>query len=183
MSKSLKIVWFLASLVILASIATRGSAVDPTFTGPTQGPINEASTDFTISVDKPFNGNFHVDVSGGGLNEKLTFDFSKDTTSASFTITPSEVGTVTLLANADGGPKIEKALYYNVVSPTPTPTATMEVAIRALKAAKAYSIREDHIPLGTNQLQGLLAIPKFFQSKNFFSQKKFVIGGSHAASH
>lgn len=143
MSKSLKIVWFLASLVILASIATRGSAVDPTFTGPTQGPINEASTDFTIS----------------------------------------DVGTVTLLANADGGPKIEKALYYNVVSPTLTPTATMEVAIRALKAAKAYSIREDHIPLGTNQLQGLLAIPKFFQSKNFFSQKKFVIGGNHAASH
>ncbi len=141
MSKSLKIVWFLASLVILASIATRGSAVDPTFTGPTQGPINEASTDFTIS----------------------------------------DVGTVTLLANADGGPKIEKALYYNVVSPTPT--ATMEVAIRALKAAKAYSIREDHIALGTNQLQGLLAIPKFFQSKNFFSQKKFVIGGNHAVSH
>ncbi len=42
--------------------------------------------------------------------------------------------------------------------------------------------REIHIPLGTNQLQVLLAIPKFFQSKNFFSQKKFVIGGNHAAS-
>jgi hypothetical protein len=118
----------LIGILFLVSLSPVSYAMDATFIGPTSGPINEYSEPFTISTDKDFNGRFRVEVKGGGLDQVLKIDFAKGDVSHSFQIKPTALGPVTLLANPDGGPKIDKQLTYNVVqvdpTPTPTPSAT-----------------------------------------------------------
>ncbi|NCW94620.1 MAG: hypothetical protein EBW79_06530, partial [Actinobacteria bacterium] len=103
-------------LLLMSSVNLLPSkAADADFSGPSQGPVNTESAPFTITVDRSFNGNFHVDISGGGLDERKVLSFPKNATSTTFTITPTATGTVTLIANPASGPKSDKTLLYNVI--------------------------------------------------------------------
>ncbi|MEY2822407.1 MAG: hypothetical protein RLZZ485_43, partial [Actinomycetota bacterium] len=87
-------------LLIVATIGTssylsEGAVPEHTFAGPTQGEVNTASSLFIITVDRTFNGNYQVDIIGGGLNESRTLPFGRDVTSQSFSITPTATGKVT----------------------------------------------------------------------------------------
>jgi hypothetical protein len=111
----LRIVSLGLALLLVSSVNILSSkAAGADFTGPSQGPVNTESSVFTVTVDKSFNGNFHIDISGGGLNERKVINFGKDETSATFTITPTLMGMVTLIANPASGPKEDKTLLYNV---------------------------------------------------------------------
>ncbi len=103
------------------------SAADATFAGPEQGPVNTESLPFTLTVDQEFAGNFHIDITGAGLNYRLTLDFDKSANTKTFTIMPPQIGLVTLVANPAGGPKIDRTRTYNVtngINPSPSPSTS-----------------------------------------------------------
>ena len=99
-------------------------AVGIDLSGPISGAINEKSSEFSLTVDKDFNGQVRVEILGGGLDYVLRVDFNKGDLFRTFTITPTALGSVTLVANPEGGPKIDKTWIYTVGTPTPTPTPT-----------------------------------------------------------
>ena len=105
------------------------NAANATFSGPAEGPVNKESMPFKIVLDQQFAGNFHVDVSGAGLDYRISVNFDKSSNSQAFTILPTQVGEVRLIANPSGGPRIDRTLTYRVTngidpSPSPTPTTT-----------------------------------------------------------
>ncbi len=71
------------------------------FTGPTNGFSNTESTSFTVDPDYDFVGDVVITPSGGGLSTPITLSFT-DSSPQSFTITPTELGTVTLTMDYDG---------------------------------------------------------------------------------
>ncbi|NDD60112.1 MAG: hypothetical protein EB011_02260, partial [Actinobacteria bacterium] len=87
---------------------TSSHAVGIDLSGPISGAINEKSSEFSLTVDKDFNGQVRVEILGGGLDYVLRVDFNKGDLFRTFTITPTALGSVTLVANPEGGPKIDK---------------------------------------------------------------------------
>ena len=110
--------------VFLSVNSSQVSANDPIFVGPSQGIVNVESSVFSITFPRDTNGSFHVKIFGGGLDERKSVRRDRDTDTYFFTITPTQIGLVTLIANPDSGPKIDKTLFYNVLTPTPSPTPT-----------------------------------------------------------
>ena len=110
--------------VFLSVNSSQVSANDPIFVGPSQGIVNVESSVFSITFPRDTNGSFHVKIFGGGLDERKSVRRDRDTDTYFFTITPTQIGLVTLIANPDSGPKIDKTLLYNVLTPTPSPTPT-----------------------------------------------------------
>ena len=110
--------------VFLSVNSSQVSANNPIFVGPSQGIVNVESSVFSITFPRDTNGSFHVKIFGGGLDERKSVRRDRDTDTYFFTITPTQIGLVTLIANPDSGPKIDKTLFYNVLTPTPSPTPT-----------------------------------------------------------
>ena len=103
-------------------------AAQASFTGPSQGIVNSDSAPFTVTVDNEFNGNFHIDVKGGGLNYRVVLAFDRPNETLNFTIRPTQIGVVTLVANPSSGARLDRTLLYNAIAsvdPTPTPTPTV----------------------------------------------------------
>ena len=98
-------------------------AADFTLDGPTSGVINVASEPFVITTGGGFNGNIRVTIEGGGLNTTQAFNFNRSDLSQSFTITPTALGTVTIVARSETGNPQSNTHYYIVGSPTPTPVS------------------------------------------------------------
>lgn len=77
-------------------------AVDPyisyTFTGPSSGNVNSASTNFTVTPDAAINGTITITPSGAGSTglDPVILTFSNSATPQTFTITPTVAGSITL---------------------------------------------------------------------------------------
>ena len=72
-------------------------ATSYTFTGPTSGTVNTASSTFTVTpVGGAYTGVITINVSGGGLSTSVPLTSSNSATAQTFTITPTATGTVTL---------------------------------------------------------------------------------------
>ncbi|MEY2723088.1 MAG: hypothetical protein RIS57_995, partial [Actinomycetota bacterium] len=93
--------------VFLSLNSSQVSANDPIFVGPSQGIVNVESSVFSITFPRDTNGSFHVKIFGGGLDERKSVRRDRDTDTYFFTITPTQIGLVTLIANPDSGPKID----------------------------------------------------------------------------
>jgi lysophospholipase L1-like esterase len=69
-----------------------------TFSGPSSGSINSASTNFTVTPDNLYTGTVTITPSGGGLSTPTVLTFTDSATPQTFTITPTAAGAVTLTA-------------------------------------------------------------------------------------
>jgi lysophospholipase L1-like esterase len=67
-----------------------------TFSGPSSGSINSASTNFTVTPDNLYTGTVTITPSGGGLSTPTVLTFTDSATPQTFTITPTSAGPVTL---------------------------------------------------------------------------------------
>jgi YVTN family beta-propeller protein len=69
-----------------------------TFTGPTSGTVNTASTNFTITPDGYYTGTITITPSGAGSTglSATVLTFSNSSTPQTFTITPTVTGSITL---------------------------------------------------------------------------------------
>ena len=101
-----------------------------TFSGPSSGNINSASTNFTITPNNLFTGTITITPTGigsAGLLPKV-LTYSNSSASQTFTITPTVVGSITLTATNNGTLINPASLTYTanaVVPGTPTsPVAT-----------------------------------------------------------
>ena len=102
--KSKKVLLLLVSgLLVLGFIplSTNPSfAADFQFTGPNSGHVNTESAQFTVTTGGGFNGNIRVQILGAGIDTTKSLNFSGTDVSQSFTITPTQLGTVTLTAHS-----------------------------------------------------------------------------------
>jgi sugar lactone lactonase YvrE len=73
-----------------------------TFTGPTGGALNTASSNFTITPDGTWSGTVTITPYGGGLSAPTVKTFSASSAAQTFTITPTSVGPITLTATNNG---------------------------------------------------------------------------------
>ena len=87
-----------------ASITITLNATTFTFTGPTSGNVNSASTNFTVTPNNSYTGTITITPSGTGStglsSTVLTFLGS---TPQTFTITPTNSGSITLTPTNSGG--------------------------------------------------------------------------------
>jgi hypothetical protein len=90
-----------------------------TFTGPTTGSINAASTNFTVTPNNPYSGTITLTPSGGGLSTPIALVFSNSAVPQTFTITPTAVGTVTLTPSNTGPLTNPSNLSYTVTAVVP----------------------------------------------------------------
>ena len=72
------------------------------FTGPTGGPLNIASGNFTVTPNAPYTGTITITPSGGGLSTPTVLTFSSSSTAQTFTITPTAAGQVQLTPTNSG---------------------------------------------------------------------------------
>jgi uncharacterized repeat protein (TIGR02543 family) len=94
-------------------------ATSYTVAGPSTGPFNTASTNFTVTpVGGIYSGKITITPSGGGLSTPIELTFTETSTAQTFTITPTVAGTVTLTPTASA------ALGANPAALTYTTTAT-----------------------------------------------------------
>ena len=115
----------LAVLGIGTWTSTTSFAADFQFSGPAAGYVNVESAVFTVTTGGGFNGNIRVQIEGAGLDATEVLNFKGSDLLQSFTITPTQIGTVTLTARSQTGNPQENAITYVVGSgPTPTPTPT-----------------------------------------------------------
>ncbi len=100
-----------------------------TFTGPSSGNINVASSNFTVTPNNPYSGTITLTPSGGGLSTPTVLTFSNSATPQTFTITPTSVGTVTLTPTNNGSLTNPSNLSYTVNAVAPSaPTSVTAVA-------------------------------------------------------
>ncbi len=115
-----------------------------TFTGPTSGSKNAASTNFTITPTGPtgctYNGTISVAVSGGGLSSTVSKTFTASGSAQTFTITPTAAGDVTLTPTSS--PQLgtnPAAITYNIPK-TSQPTLSFTPSlVTAAYSGSAYS--------------------------------------------
>ena len=91
-----------------------------TFTGPTGGALNTASSNFTITPDGTWSGTVTITPYGGGLSMPIGKTFSDSSAAQTFTITPTTVGPITLTATNNGVLMNPAALTYATPPAAPT---------------------------------------------------------------
>jgi hypothetical protein len=102
------------------SVTPNGVANSFTFTGPSGGALNTASTNFTVTPNGTYNGTITITPSGGGLSTPITLTFNNSAASQTFTITPTAVGPVTLTPSNNGSLTSPPALTYATPPGAPT---------------------------------------------------------------
>jgi uncharacterized protein (TIGR03437 family) len=117
---------FVVAILALALWAgtAYGQATSYTFTGPTGGLLNAASTNFTVTpVGGTYTGTITITPSGGGLtaSNAQVLTFSGTSTAQTVTFTPTAVGPVTLTPVSSPALGTDpSALTYNTPSAAPT---------------------------------------------------------------
>jgi hypothetical protein len=108
--------------VVLSGLffGTPGAATTYTFTGPTGGALNTASSNFTVTPNGSYNGSITVTPSGGGLSTPIVLTYSNSAAPQTFTITPTAVGPVTLTPNSSTTLTDASALSYATPPGAPT---------------------------------------------------------------
>src|SRR3984957_6539563 len=108
--------------VVLSGLffGTPGAATTYTFTGPSGGALNTASSNFTVTPNGSYNGSVTVTPSGGGLSTPVVLTFSNSAAPQTFTITPTAVGPVTLTPNSSTTLTDASALTYATPPGAPT---------------------------------------------------------------
>ena len=108
-----------------------------TFSGPTGGALNIASSNFTITPNATYTGTITITPSGGGLATPVTLTFNNSSAPQTFTVTPTAVGPVTLTPSNNSSLTNASALTYGtppaapaVISVTPG-NAQISVAFAA----------------------------------------------------
>ena len=88
-----------------ANISVSLIATAYTFTGPSSGDVNNASTDFTITPNNPYTGSITITPSGAGSFglSAIVKTFSNSSTAQTFTITPLVSGSITLTPTNNKG--------------------------------------------------------------------------------
>jgi uncharacterized membrane protein (UPF0127 family) len=99
---------------------TTASANGYTFTGPSGGALNTASSNFTVTPSGSYNGTITVTPSGGGLSTPIVLTYSNSAAPQTFTITPTAVGPVTLTPSNSGSLANPSALSYATPPGAPT---------------------------------------------------------------
>ena len=107
------------------------SATTFTFTGPSSGNVNAASTNFTVTPDAAYTGTITITPTGtasSGLSPTV-LTFTASATPQTFTITPTVVGSITLTPTNSGGLANPANLTYTVNGTVPSaPPAPVAVA-------------------------------------------------------
>ena len=108
--------------VVLSGLffGTPGAATTYTFTGPSGGALNTASSNFTVTPNGNYNGSISVTPSGGGLSAPIVLTYSNSAAPQTFTITPTAVGPVTLTPNNSTTLTDASALTYATPPGAPT---------------------------------------------------------------
>ena len=90
--------------VVLSGLffGTPGAASTYTFTGPSGGALNTASSNFTVIPNGSYGGSITVTPSGGGLSAPIALTYSNSAAPQTFTIRPTAVGPVTLTPSNSG---------------------------------------------------------------------------------
>ncbi len=97
------------------SLPPTPTATTYTFTGPTSGNTNVASSSFTITPNDFYTGTITITPSGGGLSAPIVLTFSSADPQI-FSITPTSVGTITLTPTNSGSLTNPSILSYAVNS-------------------------------------------------------------------
>lgn len=106
-------------------IATILYALEPyisyTFSGPSSGNVNSASTNFTVTPDQAINGTITITPSGPGSTglSPTVLTFSNSATPQTFTITPQVAGAITLTPTNGLGLPNPAALTYTANAVVP----------------------------------------------------------------
>src|SRR5579863_4808388 len=91
-----------------------------TFSGPTGGALNTASSNFTVTPNAAYTGTISITPSGGGLSAAIVLTFSNSSVAQTFTLTPTAVGPVTLTPSNNGSLTNPSTLSYATPSSAPT---------------------------------------------------------------
>lgn len=110
------------------TVTVSPAATTYTFTGPSSGNVDSASTNFTVSPDGLFTGNITITPTGPGSAglSPIVLNFSNSATPETFTINPSVSGSITLTPTNDGGLTDPSDLTYTanaIVPGAPTSVA------------------------------------------------------------
>ena len=121
-----------------------------TFTGPTSGSKDVASSNFTVTPTGPvgcgYSGTISLAVTGGGISSPITKTFSGTGTAQTFTITPSVAGDVTLTPTSS--PQLgtdPAAITYNIPK---TNQAALSFTISTTSKSYPYSQAVTFTPSG-----------------------------------
>jgi parallel beta-helix repeat protein len=102
-----------------------------TFTGPTSGSVNSASSNFTVTPNNSYTGTITITPTGtgsAGLSAKV-LSFSNSSTAQNFTIVPTVAGNITLTATNNGTLTNPSNLTYTVNAVLPdAPTSVVATA-------------------------------------------------------
>ena len=93
------------------------------FTGPTGGGVNAASSNFTVTPNALYTGTITITPSGGGLSTPVVLTFTNSSTPQTFTITATAAGPVTLTPTNNGSLVNGAALTYSTSPSAPTLTS------------------------------------------------------------
>lgn len=102
-----------------SSVTPAAPASAYTFTGPTAGSLNVASSVFTVTPNAAYSGTVTIVPAGGGLSAAIILTFSNSADPQTFTVTPTAVGPVTLTASNSGSMSNPPALTYATASDAP----------------------------------------------------------------
>jgi sugar lactone lactonase YvrE len=91
-----------------------------TLTGPSGGPLNTASTNFTVTPNANYTGTITISPSGGGLSTPIVLTFTNSAVAQTFTITPTTLGPVTLTPSNSGSLSNPSALTYSTPPAAPS---------------------------------------------------------------
>jgi len=93
-----------------------------TFTGPSSGNVNSASTNFTVTPDVAINGSITITPTGAGSSglSPTVLTFSNSAVAQTFTITPLTSGSITLTVTNSVGLNNPAALTYTANAVVPT---------------------------------------------------------------
>jgi peptidoglycan hydrolase-like protein with peptidoglycan-binding domain len=114
--------------IVNITISQGATATTFTFSGPSSGTVNTASTNFTITPNNPYTGT--ITITPIGLSP-IVKTFSNSSTAQTFTITPNTSGTITLTPTNNGGLTNPTSLTYtsNAVNTVPdAPTGVTATA-------------------------------------------------------
>lgn len=104
----------------IAYTATSTAATSYTLTGPSGGVVGAASTSFSVTPNGLYSGTITITPSGGGLTTAITLTWSSSATAQTFSITPSQTGTVTLTPTSSPQLGTDPAALHYTVSAAPS---------------------------------------------------------------
>ena len=107
------------------------TATSYTFTGPSSGNVNSASSNFTVTPNNPYTGTITITPSGTGSTglSSVVLNFSNSSTAQTFKITPSVAGTVLLTPSNAGSLSNPASLSYSSLAVVPdAPTSVVASA-------------------------------------------------------